>query len=66
MNEILDSFDKNKVKCSGCGKYMDEEETFDTRYPDKIRYWCKKSFSKCAQLYLEEHGWHEYFRNPKK
>lgn len=27
MNEKLDSFDNNKVKCARCGEYFNKEET---------------------------------------
>jgi hypothetical protein len=65
---LLDSFDKNKVKCEGCGKYIDKEkacitpritrhyETLANR-PDisrvTILYWCKESFNDCTKLYSE-------------
>ena len=58
MNTILDSFDKNKVKCSGCGKYIDKEKARVTRHYEitgqpTILYWCKESFGDCTKLYHE-------------
>jgi hypothetical protein len=62
MNIILDSFDNKKVRCSGCGKYIDKEKAHITRHYEIIRvglsqatilYWCKESFNNCTKLYSE-------------
>jgi hypothetical protein len=62
MNEILDSFDKNKVKCSGCGKYIDKEKARFTQHYEMSRstilYWCKESFNDCTKLYFEPIDFH--------
>ena len=61
---LLDSFDKNKVRCSGCGKYIDKEKVRITRHYETmssrsclfrvtILYWCKESFNDCTKLYSE-------------
>lgn len=59
MNEILNSFDKNKVKCSGCGKYIDKEAWtwvpaerigfLPVGQVDEKLYWCKESFIECSK-----------------
>jgi hypothetical protein len=67
MNEILNSFDKNKVKCSGCGKYIDKEEAWTWVPAERIGekpektvgqrlYWCVQSFRECTNLYYDNKG----------